>query len=142
MQVSATFEDPTGRFTGQSDLLVKNAIAGFNAWAPYLADSVASLEIRFHLVTGYGNRGGGRSTTSVEVDRTAGMTIVDQGAAFEIRTGNDPNGDAPDIEVFFDVDFFAANYWINPLNGDLAPANRTDLVSLIAHDVEVTSDAS
>ena len=60
MQVSATFEDPTGRFTGQSDLLVKNAIAGFNAWAPYLADSVASLEIRFHLVTGYGNRGGGR----------------------------------------------------------------------------------
>ncbi len=135
MQVSATFEDPTGRFTGQSDLLVKNAIAGFNAWAPYLADSVASLEIRFHLVTGYGNRGGGRSTTSVEVDRTAGMTIVDQGAAFEIRTGNDPNGDAPDIEVFFDVDFFAANYWINPLNGDLAPANRTDLVSLIAHEL-------
>lgn len=135
MQITATFQDPSGRFAGQADLLVKNAIAGFNVWTPYLAESSAAIDIKFHLVGGYSNRGGGRSTTSVEVGSAAGVTIIDQGAAFEIRTGNDPNGVEADVEIFFDVDFFAAHYWINPLNGDIAPADRTDLVSLIAHEL-------
>ncbi len=135
MQVTATFEDPTGRFAAQADLMVKNAIAGFNLWAPALAESAGSIEIRFHIVTGYADRGGGRSVVSVNTGSNGGVNYVDQGAAFELRTGIDPNGDAPDIEVFFDADYLAANYWINPLTGALAPSNKNDLVQVIAHEI-------
>lgn len=135
MNVSATFSDPTGRYTAQSDLMIKNAIAGFNAWAFGLAPSVASIEIQFHLVTNFANRGGGRSLASQPIGVVGSRTLVSDGANFEMRTGIDPNGAAPDIEVFFDVDFLTQYYWVNPLDGSKPPAGKTDLVSVIAHEV-------
>src|SRR5262245_16308262 len=42
----------------------------------------------------------GRSLVAVPVgDDANGFHIVEQGAAYEVRTGTDPNGDAPDVEI-------------------------------------------
>ncbi|WP_375269059.1 hypothetical protein, partial [Phenylobacterium sp.] len=93
------------------------------------------LEVSFHLLEGYQNRGGGRSPHAVRIATEGGVAIAEGGAAFEMRTGRDPNGSEPDIEVFFDVDFLNHWYWVNPLNGSAPPAGMNDLVSVIAHEI-------
>lgn len=135
MPVTATFNDPTGRYTAQAELMIRNAVAGFDAWAFGLAPFSASIEIDFHLVTNFANRGGGRSYTSQSIGTLNGRSLLSDGVAFEIRTGIDPNGAAPDLEVFFDVDFLTRFYWVNPFDGSRPPAGMTDLVSVIAHEV-------
>ena len=136
MSATATFTDPTGRYSAQAELMIANAVAGFNVWAPYLGDNGSNIEIHFHLVTNYANRGGGRSLAgATRALDDSGIAIVDAGAAFELRTGQDPNGSAPDVEVFFDVDALASFYWVNPLDGSTAPKNRSDLVEVIAHEL-------
>jgi Ca2+-binding RTX toxin-like protein len=135
MQVTATFNDPTGRYTAQADLMIRNAVAAFAMWQPFLADSEGSIEIDFHLVTNYANRGGGASVINTTVGVSGGLTVAMPGAAYEILTGRDPNGSAPDIDVFFDVDFLTTYYWVNPLNGAAVPSNKSDLVEVIAHEI-------
>jgi hypothetical protein len=133
--VTVTFSDPTGRYTGVSDLMIANVIAAFEMWGQHLAASGGTIDVNFHLVTNYPNRGGGRSMTSVWLGQNDGRDTYDPGAAFELRTGQDPNGSEADIEVFFDVDFLTQWYWVNPLDGSTAPNNKTDLVSVIAHEL-------
>lgn len=135
MNITATFSDPTGRFQAQSDLLIQNAIKGLEFWSPALAESSASIEIAFHLVGDYANRGGGRSMSSITIGQNGPLTISDHGAVYELRTGNDANGDLPDIEVFFDANFLAQHYWINPLDGSHTPTGMNDLVQVIAHEM-------
>lgn len=135
MPVTATFSDPSGRYTAQADLMIRNTVAGFEAWSFGLAPFAATIEIQFHLVSNYAARGGGRSLSSQRIGTLDGRSLVSEGANFEIRTGIDPNGSAPDIEVFFDVDYLTQFYWVNPFNGSAPPAGKTDLVSVIAHEI-------
>jgi Ca2+-binding RTX toxin-like protein len=133
--VAATFTDPTGTYTGQAAAMIANAEAAFARWAQYLGPSAGSIEINFHLVPSYPNRGGGQSVVVAGAVIENGLTVYDQGAAFELRTGIDPNGANPDIDVFFDVNFLTQNYWINPLDGTPVPADKSDLVAVIGHEI-------
>lgn len=135
MPIKVSFTDPTGRYTSQTALLVKNVEAAWAMWAPYLAPSDATIEIDFRLVTDYANRGGGRSVTSVVETVANGDRTAAQGSIYELRTGNDPNGATADIEVFFDVDFLAQWYFIDPLDGTPTPSGKNNLVDVIAHEL-------
>jgi Ca2+-binding RTX toxin-like protein len=135
MKIHVTFNDPTGRYTDQAARLVADVEAAFGKWAPYISDSDASIEVDFHLVTNYPNRGGGRSLDSVPIGADGAIGIFDAGLAYELRTGNDPNGARPDVDVFFDVDFMSTWYWINPLDGSRPPPGKNDLVDVIAHEI-------
>ncbi|MDW7557908.1 MULTISPECIES: hypothetical protein [Azospirillum] len=44
----------------------------------------------------------GRSETVVGLGTANGLTIYDQGAAYEVRTGNDPNGATADVVIGLD----------------------------------------
>ena len=135
MSATSTFSDPTGRYAGVADLMNRNAVAGFQMWAPHLGDNGANIEISFYLVTNYANRGGGSSYATTLVGEHQGLRVYDHGSAYELRTGHDVNGSQPDLRVFFDVDYLSRYYWINPLDGTPAPANRSDLVQVIAHEI-------
>lgn len=135
MPLNVTFTDPTGAFAAKADLLVKDMQAAWGLWASYLAPSNATLEVDFHIVTNYANRGGGRAlATSPEVTTDDKVTAA-AGTAFELRTGQDPNGANADIEVFFDGDFLTKWYWIDPLDGSTKPPNTNNLVEVIAHEL-------
>lgn len=135
MPLNVKFTDPTGVLTAKADLLVKDMQAAWAMWSSYLAPSSASLEVDFHIVSGYANRGGGRAlATSPEVTSDNKVTAA-AGSVFELRTGQDPNGESPDIEVFFDGDFLTKWYWIDPLDGSTKPPNMNNLVEVIAHEL-------
>lgn len=135
MPIKVSFTDSTGRYTPQTALLVKNVEAAWAMWAPYLAPSDATIEIDLRFVTNYANRGGGRSATSVVETTVNGDRTAAQGSIFELRTGNDPNGDTSDIEVFFDVDFLTQWYFIDPLDGTPTPSGKNNLIDVIAHEL-------
>jgi hypothetical protein len=135
MAFTVTFSDPTGQYTAQSDLFIRNALAAAENWSAYLAPTAGTLDIHFHLVENYPNRGGGRSYTTVFVGTYDELDVYEQGAIYELRTGNDPNGSAPDIEVFFDVDYLTQFYWLDPLDGTPLPPNKVDLMDVIAHEL-------
>lgn len=135
MPLNVKFTDPTGVLTAKADLLVKDMQAAWAMWSSYLAPSNASLEVDFHIVSGYANRGGGRAlATSPEVTSDSKVTAA-AGTVAELRTGQDPNGESPDIEVFFDGDFLTKWYWIDPLDGSTKPPNMNNLVEVIAHEL-------
>lgn len=133
--VTVTFEDPTDTYTAMAAQMIADAKAAFNLWRQSFAPSAGTIDIDFHLVPTYPNRGGGSSVTTSYLQTVGGIAVYDQGAGYEVRTGNDPNGSSPDIDVFFDVNFVAQHYWVNPLDGAPVPGDKNDLVSVLAHEM-------
>jgi Domain of unknown function (DUF4114) len=65
------------------------------------------------------------------------LSVQEQGAAREIRTGVDPNGSTPDIEFNFNPDNLINELWFDPdpvARTASVPINRTDAVSALMHE--------
>jgi hypothetical protein len=84
-------------------------------------------------------RGTGRSFVSAPYrgEMRDGKHVSEEGAAQKIRTGSDPNGNSPDIEMYFDPEYFRT-LWFDPdLKGRTAPipARKLDAYSVILHEL-------
>ena len=80
----------------------------------------------------------GRSLTSVYVTTIDGIDIFEQGAAAEIRTGVDPNGATPDIEIEVGLGYLADELWFDPDPWSrlaTAPIDRIDAMSVMLHEL-------
>ena len=78
----------------------------------------------------------GRSTTTVAWD--SANDIYELSAAYEIRTGEDPNGAAVDIEINFGTFLENGTYWFDPDPSERTapiPSGKIDLVSTCAHEL-------
>jgi hypothetical protein len=65
------------------------------------------------------------------------IDIFEQGAAGELRTGIDPNGDTPDIEFTFGTNYLQNSLWFDPdpvARTAPVPSNRTDAVTVFLHE--------
>ena len=77
-----------------------------------------------------------RSTTSVTYD--AASEIYELSAAYEIRTGIDPNGATVDIEMDFGTSLTDGTYWFDPDPGERTasiPSGRIDVLSTCSHEL-------
>ena len=131
---TATVVDTTGQY-GSTAVLQKDLVAAFDAWSAYLAPSAGTIDIELRLVNSGVDRGDGGAGTAIPIGSAGGYTIADSGAAYELRTGMDPNGATPDIVINLNTSFAAQWYWPNPLDGSAVPANKSDLVSVFAHEI-------
>lgn len=68
----------------------------------------------------------------------AGRAVYEQGAAYELRTGLDPNAAAPDIEIVLGSSgYLQQELWFDPLAGlgpPAVPDDRTDAYSVLLHE--------
>jgi hypothetical protein len=64
--------------------------------------------------------------------------IFEQGAAYEIRTGIDPNGANPDIRIRIGTAYITTDLWFDPnpqTRTDPIPANHIDAISVFIHEL-------
>ena len=132
--VNVTFSDETGTYTSQTAAIIADAKAAFATWQKNLAPSNASIELNLHIVADSSQLGGGGSVTTAFVGTDGDLNVFEQGVAYELRTGIDPNGSDFDANIFFTVQAMDDYYWINPLDGTPLPDAKSDLVDVIAHE--------
>jgi hypothetical protein len=80
----------------------------------------------------------GTSVSSGFVRNNGTRDIFEQGAAFEVRTGMDPNGADPDIRIRIGTAYLTDQLWFDPnpqTRTDPIPANHIDAVSVFIHEL-------
>jgi hypothetical protein len=131
------FDDPNDVWTSaQEAQLAAHAHAAGDAWGQWLGGT-ASLHI---VIRADANipRATGRSVTSSFVANRGGFDVFEQAFASEARTGVDPNGAAPDIELVFNPLYITDELWLDPqptLRTAPVPADRTDAMSVFIHEL-------
>ncbi|MEW5685746.1 MAG: calcium-binding protein [Pseudomonadota bacterium] len=100
---------------------------------------VGELEILLRITPEFGGRASGRSPEAVAVGRLPdGRTLAEAGAAYELRTGSDPNGATCDIELTLDPEYLRKFIWIDPdpaTRSVKVPTDKFDAVSLFLHEL-------
>jgi hypothetical protein len=138
--------DPAGPLAPFVSQIEKHAKAAGDEWSRFLvippgAPGPRTITISVALDP-FVTRAGGRSATTGFVANRAGYNIFEQGQAFEIRTGIDPNGATSDVEITFEPDYFFSELWFDaapvisprsqPVN---IPSDKTDAFSVFVHEI-------
>ncbi|MCC6580978.1 MAG: hypothetical protein IT440_11105 [Phycisphaeraceae bacterium] len=136
---NVTYDDPGNAYADYHDLLTYDLQAAGWLWTQHLAGS-GNLEVVFHLgaTDPVLERAWSGSLDVVYVATINGMYIYMQGAAAEISGRGDPNGSAADLEIFITDDYLENDLWLDPnpyQRVNTVPANRTDAVSVLAHEL-------
>lgn len=116
--------------------LRSNIRSALGLWTRHLAGS-AALEIEV-VLTDMPSRAGGHSLTSGFLRDEGPLQVYEQGVAYEIRTGIDPNGNEADLRILIDRAYLREELWFDPEPARRSmpiPAVRTDAVSVFAHEV-------
>lgn len=100
---NTTIDDKFGLSAEERDLIVSNCNAAFQQWSQYLIGS-ASIEIVVNAFADLGqNLASARSTTTAFTGIHSGKNLFAPGAAYEILSNRDPNGNISDIEINLDM---------------------------------------
>ena len=116
----------------------ENILVAAEMWTSRLVTKPSSIEIELKFQA-WPARGAGRSLTAVRLDREKvnGKTLLEEGMPHELRTGNDPNGTTPDVEIILDPEY-AKTIWWDPqprTRQQPMPAKKLDGVSIMAHEL-------
>lgn len=128
----------------QEDLVRRNVVEAVGLWTDKIeCHASASLEVHFtveDVVAGDAAKlGFGKSSVSASFNdgKVDGRDLKEQGMAYELRTGRDPNGDAPDIEICLQTAYVKREFWWDPepeKRRKRAPAGKLDAVSVMLHE--------
>lgn len=125
-----------------SDMLVfkndlsSNIGSALGLWTQHLAGG-AALEIEV-VLTNAPLRAGGHSITSGFVRHEGPIEVYEQGVAYEICTGIDPNGNEADLRILIDKVYLRDELWFDPepaRRSTAVRAGKIDAVSVFAHEV-------
>lgn len=133
---SITFDDPGDAFFAFYPAITSNLEAAGADWARYVIGS-GNLEIEVVFTSSIPRMTCG-SLTSGFVRNDGTRDIFEQGAAYEIRTGIDPNGADHDIRISINPTYLTENMWFDPnptQRTDPIPPDRTDAISLFSHEL-------
>lgn len=112
--------------------------AALGMWTRFIAGG-ADIEVELELdLAGKVPRAAGNSVASGFVRHDGTYAIFEQGLAFEIRTGTDPNGSEPDVRIMLNPGYLEDELWFDPeplMRTAQVPLDRTDAVSVFAHEL-------
>lgn len=101
-------------------------------------DHVDTATITFRVSVADVPTANGGSNWSGFVGTIAGRATWEQGAGFELRTGEDLNGNDHDITIIVGLNYLRNELWFDPdptSRTAPVPANRTDAFSVMLHEV-------
>jgi hypothetical protein len=130
-----TFTDPSGPYSSYYPTIAAAIQAAGAEWNKHLVGS-GSLEVEVLMANIPTMDGTSVTTGFVRNDGT--RDIFEQGAAYEIRTGTDPNGADPDIRIRIGTAYLTNELWFDPnpqLRTAPIPANHIDALSVLIHEL-------
>ena len=106
------FESLPRELAAREEVIRKHLVTAADLWSRHVDAKPCSIQIVFRVAP-WGRRGFGKSTSTAAfgAERHEGKIVSEQGWASELRTGRDPNGAAPDIELQFDPEYIATFWW-------------------------------
>ncbi|MEM7756451.1 MAG: hypothetical protein AAF297_12565, partial [Planctomycetota bacterium] len=136
---SVTFNEADFSFTAaEKAALSGHFIEAGRLWAERIdLTSDSSIEIQITANNAF-PRMTGRSFTSSFAGTFAGRNIFEQGMAAELRTGTDPNGSDPDVDITVSAGYLRNELWLDPDPASrtaAVPTNRTDAMSVAIHEI-------
>jgi PEP-CTERM motif len=135
MTYSVAFNDPFSQSTSLYSAIDSHVGAALATWGSSLSGS-ANVAVRVDI-SSTTPRATGASVTSGFVRTTGSYTVFEQGLAYELRTGIDPNGAAADVVLTFNPNYLANELWFDPnptLRSATVASNRTDAMSVFLHE--------
>lgn len=132
---NVTFADPSGPYASYYPAIIGALQAAGAEWNRHLIGS-GSLEVEISMANIPTMDGTSVSNGFVRNDGT--RDIFEQGAAYEIRTGTDPNGADPDIRIRIGTTYLTNELWFDPnpqARTAAIPANRIDAISVFTHEL-------
>jgi hypothetical protein len=132
-----SFDDPGAQFSAYYDRIRSNVVSAGNEWASYFGASyTASLQVQLSFADIATSSGA--SVTNAYVGTYNGVATYEQGAAYEVLTGLDPNGSAPDIHITLGRSYLTNELWFDPSPNrqtTKVPSSRTDARSVFLHEL-------
>jgi hypothetical protein len=135
MTYSVSFNDPFSQATSLYSAIDSHVGAALAAWGSSLTGS-ADVAVRVDI-SSTTPRATGASAASGFVRTVGSYNIFEQGVAYELRTGIDPNGAAADVVLTFNPNYLANELWFDPnplLRTATVTATRTDAMSVFLHE--------
>lgn len=133
---SVTFDDPGNALNATvRPLLQSHAIAGGQRWATFLPGN-ANIEVVIRTNSAILYAEGGSVTNSF-VRNNGTFDVFEQGMTAELRTGVDPNGAAPDVQIDINPAYVYDELWFDPdpvARTAVVDINRTDAMSTFLHE--------
>lgn len=134
--VEVEFGELTAEFQPLKEVFRTHLELAVMDWASRFETRPCTITVAFDIRDS--NRGGGSSLANAPTgEKYEGKTLYEQGAAHEIRTGKDPNGDKADIRVFLDP-AFTRGLWFDPeieKGVQRIPRLKVDGYTVILHEV-------
>ncbi len=135
MTYSVSFNDPFSQATSLYSAIDSHVGAALATWGSSLTGS-ANVAVRVDI-SDTTPRATGASVTSGFVRNAGSYNIFEQGLAYELRTGIDPNGAAADVVLTLNPNYLANELWFDPnplLRTATVTATRTDAMSVFLHE--------
>jgi hypothetical protein len=134
--LNVLFDDPTAQFTQFYDGIQTNLVAAGEQWISYVEtpyDVTLEIEIGFESNSG----ANGTSNSFGYVGNDGQYDVWQQGAAWEILTGEDVNGDDPDGRINLSEDrLLNDGFWFDPspTPSGSVPSGEWDGYSVLLHE--------
>jgi hypothetical protein len=137
VKIDLTIRDLPDELKRQERDIRENVTTAVEMWTKRVVTKPVTIEIELKFQSWV--RGAGRSLTAVPLgdEKVNGRTLIEEGLPYELRTGNDPNGASPDVEIILDPEYARTIWWDpNPRSRTRPiPDNKLDGVSVIAHEL-------
>ena len=138
-RIEVVFVDPAASYSAYYADLQRTTVAAGQSWSQHFAGDFSGVELTVSIQFAALATSSGRSLGSGYFGATgSGVTLREQGAAHELRTGVDVNGALPDIEFTIGaIGYLQSELWFDPdpLRGSASvPDDRTDAMSVLLHE--------
>lgn len=139
VEFPVSFDESLGALSAlERAALESHFVEAGRAWSRLLDISgPRSIEILIRVDNG-APRFTGRSETSAFVGVIEGRNTFEQGMAYELRTGVDPNGAIADVIITVNLGYLRNELWLDPDPGYRTapvPGTRTDAMSVALHEI-------
>ncbi|MFY7975907.1 MAG: PEP-CTERM sorting domain-containing protein [Rubrivivax sp.] len=138
-RIAVSFDDPGALYGRYYADIERTTVAAGSEWLSHFALVAPGAELSVRVGFASIATANGRSASSAFVWTDGdGVGVFEQGAAHELRTGIDINGESADIEFNLGIDgYLQDELWFDPdpaARLASVPADRTDAVSVMLHE--------
>ena len=132
--LTLSFNDPGGTLAPFQAAISQSVNAAWNLWAVHFTRT-APIELEINMIPSAPTiLASARSLVTQSTNEFfQGKRILQVGAAFELATGTDPNGAAPDAEISLGSDL--SRFVFRSAINEPIPQNKFDAISVFAHEI-------